>query len=114
MIPIRDILTQRACKRDKEPHIFEFAASRTVKAMFARLIVLSREFDPVINKTFSFILAMDWRGVALAFLVVSKDKRKLLLICIPNFYIEETRWEYYNPVDSILLFSSFISSEMKE
>lgn len=32
------------------------------------------EFDPVINKTFSFILAMDWRRVALAFLVVSKQK----------------------------------------
>lgn len=33
-----------------------------------------REFDPVINKTFSFILAMDWRGFTLAFLVVSKHK----------------------------------------
>lgn len=34
------------------------------------------EFDPLINKTFSFILAMDWRRVALAFLVVSKKKKK--------------------------------------
>jgi len=33
------------------------------------------EFDPVINKTFSFILAMDWRRVALAFLVVSNKKK---------------------------------------
>jgi hypothetical protein len=74
MILIRNIF-ERACKCDKEPHIFEFAASRTVKAMFARLIVLSREFDPIINKTFSFILAMDWREVALAFLVVSKYKK---------------------------------------
>lgn len=31
----------------------------------------SWEFDPVINKTFSFILAMDWRELALTFLLVS-------------------------------------------
>lgn len=36
------------------------------------------EFDPVINKTFSFILAMAWRGFALAFLVVSKPKKYFL------------------------------------
>lgn len=49
------------------------------RAMFVQSIVCtSWQFDPVINKTFSFILAMDWKGIMLTFLVVSKLKKLLI------------------------------------
>lgn len=49
----------------------------------------SWQFDLVINKTFSFILAMDWRGLALAFLLVSKRS------CLRPFALTTTDPQFF-------------------